>query len=296
METVQVLFNASLMVFIVATMLTAGLGTTLDQIRSVLSNPRLVVTVLAVGFLVRPLLGFGAAELFQLSVAGFVATALLWSCPGAPIGVQLTMTAKADVNSAAVFQVLLASIGSFTFAPTANAVISAGNLDADISIPVGDLIKTIVTLQLVPFVLGMLVRHWSPERASEWRAISSKFAGNLFWVVLALSILGSWQTVIDLIGQRVLLASILVTLIMIAIGRITARERTETNDAAGIIQACTNSGPAFAAIAIAFDGDAEIIGIMTALLLVQICIGMLAASFFARNRTHDDSSTPVSGL
>lgn len=293
METIQVLFNASLMVFIVATMLTAGLGTTLEQIRAVLSNPRLVFTVLAIGFIIRPLLGFGAAELFQLSVAGFIATAMLWSCPGAPIGVQLAMTAKSDVNSAAVFQVLLASIGSFTFAPTANAVISAGNLETDISIPVGDLIKTIVTLQLVPFAIGMVVRHWNSERAGEWRAISSKFAGNLFWVVLALSILGSWETVIDLIGQRVLLASILVTLLMIAIGRITARESAETNDAAGIIQACTNSGPAFAAVAIAFDGDAEIIGIMTALLLVQICVGMLAASFFARNRNADDSSDLV---
>lgn len=291
METIPALFNASLMVFIVATMLTAGFATTLRQVGAVLSNTRLVITVLVVGFIIRPLIGFGAAELFQLSVAGFVATALLWSCPGAPIGVQLAMTAKADVNSAAVFQVLLASIGSFTFAPTANAVISAGNLDTDISIPVGDLIKTIVTLQLVPFVIGMIVRHWSHERAGEWRAISSKFAGNMFWVVLALSILGSWETVIALIGQRVLLASIVVTLLMIAIGRLTARGSDETNDAAGIIQACTNSGPAFAAVAIAFDGDPEIIGIMTALLLTQICVGMIAASFFARNRTADDSST-----
>jgi len=284
METIPALFNISLTVFIVATMLTAGFGTTVAQLRGVLSNVWLVGTVLFIGFVIRPLIGFGAAELFQLSVAGFVATALLWSCPGAPIGVKLAMTAEADVNSAAVLQVLLASIGSITFAPTANAVISAGNLDTDISIPVGDLIKTIVVLQLVPFGIGMVTRHWSAARATEWRDSSSRIAGNLFWVVLALSILGSWETIIDLIGQRVLLASIAVTILMILIGRFTARGDEETKDSAGIVQGCTNSGPAFAAVAIAFDGDPEILGIMTALLLVQICVTLLLASYFARDR------------
>ena len=290
MEAINALFNISLMVFIVATMLTAGFGTTVGQLRAVLSNVGLVITVLFIGFVVRPLVGFGAAELFQLSIAGFVATALVWSCPGAPIGVKLTMTAEADVNSAAVFQVLLASIGSVTFAPTANAVIAAGNLDTEISIPVGDLIKTIVVLQLVPFVIGMVTRHWSESRADEWRVISSRFAANLFWVVLALSILGSWQTVIDLIGQRVLLASIVITLVMIAVGRFAARGSEETGDAAGIIQCCTNAGPAFAAVAIAFDGDPEILGIMTAVLLVQICVGLVVASYFARNRVGGEAT------
>ena len=102
--------------------------------------------------------------------------------------------------------------------------------------------------------------------------------------------LGSWETVVDLIGQKVLLATIIVTVAMILIGRLAARGTEETRDAAGLIQCCTNSGPAFAAVAIAFDGDPEILAIITALLLVQIAIGLVTASYLGRNRP-----TPAAG-
>jgi len=57
----------------------------------------------------------GVAELFGLATPAFIAMVMLWACPGAPFGAKLVMTAKADLQTGAALQVLLASIGSITF-------------------------------------------------------------------------------------------------------------------------------------------------------------------------------------
>ncbi|WP_430644767.1 bile acid:sodium symporter family protein [Agromyces sp. GXS1127] len=285
MEIVGLLFNVILMVFIVTTMLTAGFGTTLDQLGAVLSRFGLVAMVLVTGFVIRPLIGWGTAELLGLAVPAYLAMVLLWSCPGAPFGAKLVMTAKADLQTGAVLQVLMAAIGSLTFAPTANLIIGAADLGDDVSLPVADLIRTVALLQLLPFVVGVLVRHWTPDRATEFGAFTAKVSGQTFLFVLAGALLGSWRDVIDLLGSLVLIAAALVSAVMIAIGWLLSARERRTRWATALIQPCSNSGPAFAAVAIAFDNDPAILGAITAILLLQILVGLPTASFVGRSRT-----------
>ncbi|BDZ54948.1 bile acid:sodium symporter family protein [Agromyces marinus] len=284
MEIISSLFNVILMVFIVTTMLTAGFNTTLEQLGAVLSRLGLVAAVLVTGFLVRPLVGWGIAEVFGLAVPAYVAMVLVWSCPGAPFGAKLVMTAKADLQSGAVLQVLMAAIGSLTFAPTANLIIGAADLGSDVSLPVWDLIRTVALLQLLPFVIGMMVRHWTPERAEEFGGFTAKVSGQTFLVVLAGALLGSWSEVVGLIGSTVLIAAIVASVVMIGIGWLFSTGERRTRWATALIQPCSNSGPAFAAVAIAFGNDPAILGAITAILLFQIVVGLPTASFVGRRR------------
>ena len=285
MDVVKALFNIALMVFIVSTMLTAGFSTTFGQVRAVLSRVGLVALVLLVAFVVRPLVGWGTAELFNLATPSFIAMALLWSCPGAPIGAKLVIVAKGALQTGAVLQVLVALLGSITFAPTANAIINAANVGGNVSLPVGDLIKTVAFLQLVPFAVGILTRHWAPEQALEWRPFALKTSNLLFFVVLAGAVLGSWRTVIGLVGSKSLLAGIVATIVILVIGYVVAIGDAHTRKATAFIQSSTNAGPVFAAVAIAFDDDAVILGAITAILLLQIVVGLVAATYAGR-RTH----------
>ncbi|MCB0965685.1 MAG: hypothetical protein KDB37_02520 [Ilumatobacter sp.] len=293
MDAFQAIFNTVLIVFIVTTMLSAGFNTTFEQVTAVLSKASLVAAVVVVGFVIRPMVGWGTAELFSLATPAFIAMALLWACPGAPFGAKLVMTADADIQSGAVLQVMLASIGSITFAPTANAIISAADLGDDVSLPVGDLIRTVAALQLIPFAVGILTRHWAEERALEWNQFALKTSSITFLFVLAGALLGSWQTVIDLVGSAVILAAIVASAAMIAIGYVVSTGRSATKQAAALIQPCTNSGPAFAAVAIAFDNDPEILGAITAILLFQIVVGLMTASFFHHRRSEVSGASPA---
>lgn len=292
METVTAIFNIVLVVFIVATMLSAGFNTTFEQLTTVFKKWQLVAAVVVVGFVIRPLVGWGTAEVFSLATPAFIAMVMLWSCPGAPFGTKLVMTAKANVQTGAVLQVSMAAIGSITFAPTANAIISAADLGDDISLPVGDLIKTVAILQLVPFALGLMMRHWAEEKALEWDPIATKAASLTFNVVLVGALLGSWETIVDLVGSKVLLAAIVAAIIMILIGYFVSTGDSATKKAAALIQPCSNSGPAFAAVGIAFDNDPEILGALTAILVLQIVTGLVTASFWAKD-AEGDTGEPV---
>ena len=136
-ELLGALFNIVLVVMIVATMVSAGFTTTMSAIGKVLSNIVLVVLVLVTGLVLRPLVGWGLAEVFSLSTEAYIAMILLAVVPGAPLGVKFVMGARGDVTTGAVFQVLLAVVASFTFAPTANAILEAADLGDGVSLPVG---------------------------------------------------------------------------------------------------------------------------------------------------------------
>jgi BASS family bile acid:Na+ symporter len=282
-ELLGALFNISLVLMIVSTMVSAGFTTTFEDIGSVLSRVGLVVMVLVTGLVIRPLVGWGLAELFNLDNPAFIAFVLVASVAGAPLGVKFVMGAKADLTTGAVFQVLLAVVASFTFAPTANLIIEAADLGEDVSLPVADLIKTIVFLQVLPFVVGLLIRHWNEKSAAEWNEFAKKVSGPTFLLVVVLALLGSWQTIIDLLGDRVLIAGAIFPLVMIVIGYYASTGDYKTRAATGLVQVGSNSGPAFAAVAIAFDNDPEILGVMTVLIFLQIIVGAPVSTWMGRN-------------
>lgn len=284
MDISQIIFNVVLIVFIASTMLTAGFSTTFDDIQAVFSKVGLVLLVLGVSFVARPLVGWGTAAVFGLPTPAIIAMVLIWSCPGAPIGTKLVIAAKADVQTGASLNMLLAVVGSVLFAPIANLIFTGMGLEDDIALPVGQLILTVAGLQLVPFAIGLFVRKWAEARALAWVGLSGRVAGISFLLMIALALLGSWQTLVGLVGTLVLLAAVVSSAAMIAVGYLGSTGAPATRQAAALIQPCSNTGPVLAAVALAFGGNDDIVGPVVALLLLQIVVGFAVAKFFARGR------------
>jgi BASS family bile acid:Na+ symporter len=208
---------------------------------------------------------------------------LLAVVPGAPLGVKFVMGAKGDVTTGATFQVLLAVVASFTFASTANFILETADLGEGVSLPVGDLLKTVVFLQVLPFAVGLLIRHWNEKSALEWNKFAQKIIGPSFLAVVVLALLSSWQMIIDLIGDRVLLAGILFAVVMIAVGYFVSQGGYSTRAATAMIQPGSNAGPTFAAVAIAFNNDPAILGAVTALIFMQIVVAAPIGTWMGRN-------------
>jgi BASS family bile acid:Na+ symporter len=276
------LFNASLVIMIVATMFAAGLATTTKALGSVFRNILLVVLVLFTAFVLRPLVGWALAAIFSLGTASFIVTLLLASVPGAPLGVKFVMSAKGDLTTGAALQVLLAVVGSFTFAPTANFLIGAAGLGEEFSLPVAALIRTVVVLQIVPFLVGMAVRHWTPEHATDWRPPTQKIANYTLLIVIVLALLGSWRTILDMFGDLTILAQTGFIVIMVVLGYFISKGDSSVRKGTGVLEIGSNSGPTFAAIAIAFNNDPVILGVTTVLVFVQIVVGVLISSYMGK--------------
>ena len=293
MEDVQALlgglFNVALVIMIVATMFAAGLMTTTKALGSVFKNVVLVLLVLFTALILRPLVGWGLAALFSLGTASYIAMLLLAACPGAPLGAKFVMNAKGDLTTGASLQVLTAALGSITFPIVANLMIGSAGLGEDISLPVGDLIKAVAFLQLVPFAVGIGVRHWTPQSAEEWNPTATQISTYTLLIVVALALLGSFVIMIDLIGDRVILAGVLFPAIMLVVGWFVATGDTATRKATALIEPGSNAGPVFAAVAIAFDNDPELLGVVTVLIFLQIVVGTLAASYLGKGGGEEDA-------
>ena len=278
-ELVGALFNIALVIMIVATMVSAGFTTTFSTLGKVLSRVGLVLLVLIVGLVIRPAVGWATAELFGLSDSAYIAMILLAVVPGAPLGVKFVIGAKGDVTVGATFQVLLAVVASFTFASTANFILETANLGGGVSLPVGELLRTIVFLQVLPFVVGLLIRHWNESGALEWNATAQKIIGPSFLAVIVLGLLSSWRLIIDLIGDRVILAAIVFVVVMVVVGYFVSMGSYETRSATSMISIGSNSGPSFAAVAIAFNNEPAILGATVAILFFQIIGGGVISSW-----------------
>lgn len=286
MDTVQAimgaLFNASLVIMIMATMFAAGLTTTTKALGRVFKNVTLLVLVLITALVLRPLLGWGLAAVFGLGAASYIVMLLLASVAGAPLGVKFAMSAKADLTEAAGLQVLLAIISTFTFAPTANFMIGAAGLGDEFALPVGELIISVAVLQIIPFIVGMCVRHWTADTAASWRPTVQQVANITLLLVIVLALLGSFRIILDLLGDWVLLAQALFIVIMFVLGYFISRGDSSVRKATACIQPGSNAGPTFAAIALAFDNDPEILGVAVALIFVQIVVGTLMSSYMGK--------------
>jgi bile acid:Na+ symporter, BASS family len=291
-ELVTAAFNVALVAFIVSTMLAAGFGTRVADLVTVLWGRTLLVLVLAANLVVVPLLGWGVAWAFGLGAAPTIALLLVASSPGAPFGAKIAMIQRGDVLTGSTLQVLLAAIGSVTFPLTANALIGWAGVGGVIALPVGDLVRSVAILQLVPFAVGLALRHWRPDTATGWAPPTQRVSSLTFLAVLVLGLGSSWEQLVSLLGSRTLLAAGAFTLLAAATGGLLSSGSRVRRTTMGGIAPLRSAGPAFAAVAIAFGSDPEILAALSGILLVGLVVCLPVAARLAASRPDGDVAEP----
>ncbi|MEV6535766.1 bile acid:sodium symporter family protein [Streptomyces sp. NPDC048448] len=285
MDTLHMLFNAVTVIFIAATMFAAGLGATIPALRGIFTNVPLLVLALLTNMVVIPLLGWGIGALFSLPSAAFIALVLVASSPGGPFGAKLAMVQSGDVVAGAAMQVLLATVGSLTFAPTVNGILTAADLGKDISLDVATLVRTVALLQLVPFVIGLLLRRYAAPTARSWHPAAAAVSNVTFLIVLAGMLLGNWSDVVALLGSLALLAGFVLAAAAFAVGTLLATGPSVRRTTMGGVAAVRNAGPALAAIGIAFGDQPAVLGALAAILLSGLAAALPIATVLSGRRS-----------
>ncbi|MFI7699577.1 bile acid:sodium symporter family protein [Nonomuraea sp. NPDC049480] len=296
MNVLQPLLTSVIVIFIATTMFAVGLGATLSVLRAVLANVVLLLLVLLANLVAIPLLGWGIAALFGLPSAAFIALLLIASSPGGPFGAKLGMVQNGDVAAGAAMQVLLAAIGSITFGPTVNIIFQAANAGGGVALDVPTLMLTVVVLQLVPFAVGLIVRHYAPPTALSWRPAAARTSNVTFLIVLVGMLLGNWRDVVELIGSLSLLAGFVFAIVAFTLGTALATGQWARRTTMGGVAAVRNEGPALAAVGIAFGNEPAIMGALAAVLLSGLAAALPIAAVLSRRRaTQSPESDRLAG-
>ncbi|WP_127355203.1 bile acid:sodium symporter [Actinacidiphila soli] len=285
MDTLHMLFNAVTVIFIAATMFAAGLGATIAALRGIFTNAPLLLLALLANMVVVPLLGWGIGALFSLPSAAFIALVLVASSPGGPFGAKLAMVQNGDVVTGAATQVLLATVGSLTFAPTVNGILTAAKVGQGVSLDVVALVRTVALLQLVPFAMGLLLRRYATPTARSWHPTAAAVSNVTFLIVLAGMLIGNWSDVVALLGSLTLLAGFLLAAAAFAVGTLLATGPPVRRTTMGGVAAVRNAGPALAAIGIAFGDQPAVLGALAAVLLSGLAAALPIATVLSHRRS-----------
>jgi BASS family bile acid:Na+ symporter len=159
--------NLLVTITLIEMMVLTGLRVTFGELARVIGDRRLLARAAVANYLLVPALAVGLLVLFAtepMVAAGFL---VLAACPGAPFGPPLANIARGNVPEAVGLMVILAGSSAIISPLLLIALMSwlVGGSGARID-PAG-MVGALLVTQLLPLLLGLLVKHWRPELADK---------------------------------------------------------------------------------------------------------------------------------
>ena len=170
-ETINAILDFLLKLYVVSVMFAMGLTLTVPQIKEQLRRTSLMVKALLANIVIVPLAAAILLLLSNQSDAVVVAIVLVACAPGyAPM---LTAYSKGDLAFTAVLMFVMAVVSVVSLPLTASLIFaSQGGVQMDPMSVIG----TLVTLQLIPLLLGMVVKNFWDKMSERLITIFSTVA------------------------------------------------------------------------------------------------------------------------
>ena len=197
-EILQITFKVSLLVFIVSSMMSMGLGLTIRQIAEPLKNVKLVVVSLVVNFLLVPLLVYGIIIIVPLNEGERIAMLLISIAGGAPFIPKLAEMAKGDIPFSLALMLLLMVITIF-FMPLVVPVMLKG---AEVSS--WTIAKSLVVTMLLPLIVALILKAYWEKGAQPLREFFAKLTNIAMLLLLISLVILNTNYLIDMIGYPLL--------------------------------------------------------------------------------------------
>jgi len=217
-----------------------GLGIVLRQFRWVWRHPGSIVKGLFSVLIAVPAIALAVTRVFELSRSVEIGIVLMAISPGAPVALRRSLDAGGHRSFAPALQIFLAVLAVVSM-PLTIAVLNAFYA-GHASIAPEQLARQVFVAQLLPLGLGMLTRHFVPDRAASWLGPKlGRLASVLLVVLTILVLVDVWGTVVDA-GPKIVLAIAIVTVLALAVGHSLGGPEPGTRTAVAISSAMRNPG------------------------------------------------------
>jgi BASS family bile acid:Na+ symporter len=190
-EALSLLFNLSVLIFVLTSMFGMGLSLTLKQVFEPMRNVSLVLRALAANFILSPLLAFALAKVIGLDQQLATGLFILGVAAGAPLLAKFAELAKGDLAFTLGLMVLLMVV-TIIYAPLVLPL-----LMPDVQIDVWGMIRSLVLTMLLPLAAGLFIKA-RYESLAESLSPSMSQASSL--TLMMQLVLGLFLTVGDLLG------------------------------------------------------------------------------------------------
>ncbi|MCL4180160.1 MAG: hypothetical protein KJ072_20725 [Verrucomicrobia bacterium] len=265
-----------LLVFLISTMMGAGLGLAVQNLVAPLRNGRLVLPALGLSFIAAPGLALLLTRMIPLQPAHATGLLLLGCAAGAPFLPKLVEVAGGEVASSVALMTLLTA-GTTIFLPVALPWFVPG-LEAS----AWNIARPLFVMILPPLVIGMLVRRRAAGWAARWQPRLSQLANLSGILMLTLLILRDVRAMGNALGSGAIASVAIFTVAIFFLGYLTGGPTPGGRGLMGITSGSRNVGAALVPAAQA-GTNPEVMTMLVAGTLVMIVL-LLAAIGWMRWR------------
>jgi predicted Na+-dependent transporter len=281
-ETLEVITQVAMLVFVVGSMAAMGLGLTVARIAQPLRDVRLVVALLVANFVVVPIAAIAAARLLPMEPAAATAIVLIGCVGGAPFLPKLAQLAKSNLALAVGAMVLLMVV-TIAYAPIVVPLAVEGATVDPLEIA-----QSLVLFMLIPLGLGLFVRARYPELADDWVGTAGKASSMGLLLGIGSALMLTWREVIGSIGTSIFIGLAIILVVGLLAGWLAGMGRPSgERTLVGLATANRNIAAALV-IATSIGGDTIVYTLVGALTIPVVLI-VLAGQIGKRS----DAAAPV---
>ena len=276
MEILGSFFNLSVVLFVVATMLSMGFALNLSQITAPLKKPLLVADVLMTNFVLVPLVVLLLVFLIPVDEGTKIGLILLSLAAGAPFTPKLAELAKGD-TALATAVMLLQMVATVVILPFALPLM----LEGDVSVDSLSIAKSLVIMMLIPLAIGLWVKEKFETVAAIWQGSMVTLSNLALVVIIILMMILHGKDILAVLGYD-MLAVILFMIVSLFIGYLAGGKFYRNRVVSSLSAGQRNVSAALVVAAQNFD-DPKVPIIIITTSIIGLFILIFAAKKFVRS-------------
>ncbi len=276
MEILGSFFNISVVLFVVATMLSMGFALNLSQITAPLKKPLLVADVLVTNFVLVPLAVLLLVFLIPVDEGTKIGLILLSLAAGAPFTPKLAELAKGD-TALATAVMLLQMVATVVILPFALPLM----LEGDVSVDSLSIAKSLVIMMLIPLAIGLWVKVKFETVAASWQGRMVTLSNLVLVVIIVLMTILHGKDILAVLGYD-MLAVILFMIVSLFIGYLAGGKFYHHRVVSSLSAGQRNVSAALVVAAQNFN-DPKVSIIIIATSIIGLVILLFAAKKFVRS-------------
>jgi BASS family bile acid:Na+ symporter len=203
-----------------------GMGMTLIPLdfTRILKNPKATLIGLTNQLIFLPIVGFSLAIAFNLSPVMAVGLMILATCPGGPTSNLITQVCRGNI----ALSVTLTAIASILSVLTIPFILSYAleyfgtGTNVTIELPIFDTILQIMVITIIPISIGMLIRKFRTKFAIRMEK-PMRIASTVIFILVFLAVIAANFNIIGKAMKEVGLVTLLLNIITMGLGYLTAR-------------------------------------------------------------------------
>ena len=282
--------NVLMLVFLWAMNLGQGMSFTIQQIMTPFKRITIILLAVLLNSILIPLLYWGLTMVLPMDQNYAIGFLLVGFAAAAPFAIKAAVVENGDVPLMIGLVVLLGVL-NVIFIPLWSALL----MPAGTTVDVMSIATTLVVLVLLPLAIGLLIRARWPEHAKEWAPDANKLSSLMLVLLIALMVVTSWQSILAILGNLVLVGAIIAILISMIVGYFFGGKELASRRTVATVSGMRAVGPALAIATSAFGDNPTVSAVVIVLGILSFLPLGVAIEWGKRDKKPAELGKPGKG-